>query len=79
MKFRIIFCLLFVFAVGATAWATVTVSEAFPICIAAGDQFDPAISGDTVVWYDGRNGNADIYGYDLSAHSEFPICTLASN
>ena len=40
--------------------------------ISAGKQGAPAISGDTVVWFDGRNpdpseaGNADIYGAKLS-------------
>lgn len=48
---------------------------AFPICTASGDQTSPAISGNMVVWVDGRNGNPDIYGYDLSTHKEFPICT----
>ncbi len=35
----------------------------------------PRVSGDTVVWTDDRNGNGDIYGYDLSTNKEFPICT----
>ena len=49
--------------------------EEFPICTEGHHQWDPAIYGNTVVWEDSRNGNWDIYGYDLSTHTEFPICT----
>jgi len=35
----------------------------------------PSISGNIIVWEDWRNENADIYGYDLSTHQEFPIMT----
>jgi TolB protein len=49
-------------------------------------QMNPRISGDIIVWEDYRNdpfggyigdgiGNPDIYAYNLSSHSEFPICT----
>jgi beta propeller repeat protein len=34
---------------------------------------NPAISGNIVVWQDVRNGNWDIYGYDISTHTEFQI------
>lgn len=48
----------------------------FPICIDSSYQEYPAISGNIVVWHDKRNGQRlDIYGYDLSTQSEFPICT----
>ena len=41
-----------------------------------GDQYDPAIYGDIVVWYDYRNGNNDIYGRNIRTMAEeFPICT----
>jgi beta propeller repeat protein len=33
----------------------------------------PAIYGNVVVWKDDRNGNWDIYGYDLSTENEFQI------
>ena len=33
------------------------------------------ISGDTVVWAEYRDGSVNIYGYDLTPGSEFPICT----
>ncbi|NMC76400.1 MAG: hypothetical protein GYA60_03795, partial [Candidatus Methanofastidiosa archaeon] len=38
------------------------------------NQQRPAIYGDIVVWEDNRNGNSDIYGYNLKTGQEFPIC-----
>ncbi|MGC1122421.1 MAG: hypothetical protein WBA22_15115 [Candidatus Methanofastidiosia archaeon] len=32
-----------------------------------------AIYGDIIVWDDSRNGNWDIYGYNLATHKEFQI------
>ncbi|HOU91906.1 MAG TPA: FG-GAP-like repeat-containing protein, partial [Polyangiaceae bacterium] len=54
---------------------TPTPGPEFPICTAGGYQREPAISGDTVVWVDGRNDDGDIYGYDLTTGRAFPICT----
>jgi len=34
----------------------------------------PAISGDVIVWLDHRNGNWDVYGYDIADGMEFPVC-----
>lgn len=39
------------------------------------DQRNPAIYGDYVVWEDNRNGNWDIYGYNLLTEEEFQITT----
>jgi TolB protein len=39
------------------------------------DQGHPSISGDRIVWQDDRNGNWDIYLYDLGTGVERPICT----
>jgi uncharacterized repeat protein (TIGR02543 family) len=36
---------------------------------------DTKILGDRVIWADNRNGNYDIYGFDMIDHVEFPICT----
>ncbi|GAB4279625.1 MAG: hypothetical protein Kow0056_13030 [Coriobacteriia bacterium] len=38
-------------------------------------QLTPSISGDVFVWKDFRNGNYDIYGYDMSEGAEFAVCT----
>jgi TolB protein len=43
------------------------------------DQIDPTIYGDVVVWQDERNGNWDIYMYNLSASVETRITTNESN
>ncbi|MEK6871867.1 MAG: hypothetical protein AABX16_03100, partial [Nanoarchaeota archaeon] len=37
------------------------------------NQQNPAIYGDKIVWQDGRNGNYDIYLYDLSTNTERQI------
>ena len=44
----------------------------------AANQEDPAISGNRIVWEDRRNGNADIYMYDLSTNIENRITTNSS-
>jgi beta propeller repeat protein len=50
------------------AQAAATVTE-FPICTNTGDQYNPKISGNTVVWSDERG----IVGYNLATHEEFVI------
>ena len=45
----------------------------FAICTAVYGQMDPAVDGNIVVWDDYRNSRHDIYGYDLSTETEFPI------
>jgi beta propeller repeat protein len=44
------------------------------ICPTETAQF-PKVSGNVVVWQDDRNGDTDIYGYDMATQTEFPICT----
>jgi TolB protein len=39
------------------------------------DQYSPAISGNYIVWEDYRNGNSDIYLYDLRTGTERQITT----
>jgi beta propeller repeat protein len=48
-------------------------SEPFLIADGAGLQQSPDISGHLVVWQDDRNGNFDIYGYNLITRQEFQI------
>jgi beta propeller repeat protein len=61
----------------------------FPICTEDGAQEWPDISGNIVVWLDGRKGNIidtygygndiyDIYGYNISSGTEFPVCINSS-
>lgn len=50
-------------------------SQEFRITTDRHSQCFPAIYGDIVVWEDDRNGNDDIYGYDLSTSTEFQITT----
>lgn len=51
--------------------------EEFPICTNSASQGSPAISGNIVVWRDGRNeGFESIYGYNLDTKTEFVICTV---
>ena len=57
--------------------ASPTVNE-FPICIQTDLQVEPDVSDDIVVWGDDRNGNRDIYGYNLSSSIEFLICNNSS-
>ncbi|MGD9676523.1 MAG: hypothetical protein AB7V19_07560 [Candidatus Bipolaricaulia bacterium] len=52
--------------------------RSFPICRAGGAQGAADISGDLVVWVDGRNratSGADIHGYDLRTKRAFAVCT----
>jgi len=41
----------------------------------SGTAYSPSISGPLIVWEDSRNGNTDIYLYNLSSMEELPICT----
>lgn len=51
-----------------------------PVCTAPGDQINPVIKGNTVVWEDNRNGSWDIYGAILSqAPVEPPELALSIN
>jgi len=55
-----------------------SVKTRFPICTNEARQEDVAISGNTIIWVDHRDGGYiyDIYGYDLSAGTEFPVTTI---
>jgi beta propeller repeat protein len=50
-----------------------------PICTEIHSQINPSVSGPIIVWQDNRNGNWDIYAYDLQTMTEYPICTAAGS
>jgi beta propeller repeat protein len=53
------------------------VSDAYPAYQIPGVMHggNPDVSGNIIVWGDTRNGNWDIYAYDLASGTEFPVCT----
>ncbi len=54
--------------------------QVFPICTHAARQYDPAISGNTVVWTDLRSDTGDVYGADIrnpASIVEMPLVTAA--
>jgi beta propeller repeat protein len=55
------------------AFASPEGSSEFQITTNPANQECPAICGDTVIWRDDRNGNYDIYGYNLLTREEFRI------
>lgn len=50
----------------------------FQITTDESDQWSPAVYGDIIVWTDLRQGNLDIYGYNLATQEEFQITTDAN-
>ena len=60
---------------GSTSTSMPSVGEEFALVTDPAEQGRPAISGNIVVWQDERNGNYDIYGYNLCRGKEFSICT----
>jgi len=65
------------------AYAPSPTSAATVICSDPADQILPRVSVDAnghvlVVWEDHRNGNADIYGYDVTTHQTLVICDQAA-
>ena len=49
------------------------------ICTDSSTQAKPDIEVCFIVWQDNRNGNWDIYGYDLDKGMEYAICTADGN
>ncbi len=63
----------------ASAQPVITLSPPIQLTTDPATQLDPAISGDIVVFTDLRNGNEDVYYYDLSSGTETRITTLPAN
>jgi TolB protein len=80
--FVFLFLIFFTFAISAASAQQVdskfTLNET-RITINESDQIDPAIYGDSMVWQDERNGNWDIYLYNLSTSTETRVTTDESN
>ncbi len=58
------------------AWPQVSITgHVRQITTDPASQFDPAISGNIIVYTDLRNGNADIYYFDLAANAEIRVTT----
>lgn len=60
---------------GKYQFSNASTEERAPLVRDEYDQCFPAISEKYVVWQDSRNGNWDIYGYDLETEKEFRITT----
>lgn len=61
-----------------TLWANNVADSLDPVRVtdSTGKEINrPAIAGRIVVWQDKRNGNWDIYGFDLTTQAEFPVTT----
>jgi beta propeller repeat protein len=54
--------------------ADLATGERVAVAAVDGAQVNPAVGGDFIVWQDDRNGNWDIYAYDLERKAEFPVC-----
>ncbi len=63
--------------------ADLRTDKEFPVCIAAGEQVHPSISGDVIVWQDGRDrtatapGEWNIYAYDAGTQRESIVTDAA--
>jgi beta propeller repeat protein len=66
------------FAVSPVSAATMALSES-RITTSTASQEHPDIWGDRIVWQDNRNGNPDIYLYNVTTASETRITTDPAN
>jgi len=53
--------------------------KVFPICTDPARQYDPAISGNIVVWTDERNDGGDIYGADISDLNDIRLLQIVTD
>jgi beta propeller repeat protein len=64
-------CIMYTVGAGVSGYISVTQDESW--------QWNPCIFNTIVVWEDHRQGNWDIYGYDFTTDSEFPITSDPGN
>jgi TolB protein len=69
--------LIFIFCLCQSVYGLHTVE--FEVCTAVGTQASADIEEIFIVWQDNRNGDWDIYGYDLQTKTEYAICTADGN
>jgi beta propeller repeat protein len=80
-----IYLVLFVLSISLVGWTAasaqplITLYPPSQVTANPATQLDPAISVDIVVYTDLRNGNEDIYYYDLSTDMETQITTSSGN
>ena len=72
-------CLGLVGSMTASAQPVITLSPPTQLTTNPSTQLDPAISGDIVVYTDLRNGNEDVYYYDLSSGTETRVTFGSAN
>jgi len=58
---------------GEDTTSIVSITDPVVICNAQRSQSNPKIHGDFVVWKDYRNGNEDVYGYNITTQREYSI------
>ncbi len=57
-----------------SVWAhTISDGRTVLVCDAPGNKWRPDVDGNIVVWGDYRNGNWDVFGYDLAGGGEFVV------
>lgn len=73
MKKPLLLLAIFMTLLSVNAFATDGTWVEFPICTNSASQMLPDIYGDIVVWADNFGGTLNIWGYDLSTSTQFPI------
>ena len=71
--------ILFSFSLSVSSLLSADPSSPEGICVYDGNQGDPRVYGSLVVWEDWRNGDGDIYQYDLEKREEMAVCAEPGN
>lgn len=73
---RAVFIIIFL---GLALGACETRAAELRVTTNSADQDYPSIWGNIIAWHDSRNGNSDIYAYNIATAQEFRITTDAAN